>query len=90
MVGTPNGYICLIEADSGEMVLRVGTGAYADLVGLRMLKGEGLSGRVWETGDPLAIPDYSTLGGAGRARSTPTPSGPSSGSPWCRAARSPA
>ena len=41
------------------MVLRVGTGAYADLVGLRMLKGEGLSGRVWETGDPLAIPDYS-------------------------------
>ncbi|HET9556144.1 MAG TPA: GAF domain-containing protein, partial [Actinomycetota bacterium] len=59
VVGTPNGYICLIEADSGEMVLRVGTGAYADFVGLRMLKGEGLSGRVWETGDPLAIPDYS-------------------------------
>ena len=59
VVGTPNGYICLIEADSGEMVLRVGTGAYTDFVGLRMLKGEGLSGRVWETGDPLAIPDYS-------------------------------
>ena len=58
VVGTPNGYICLIEPDSGEMVLRVGTGAYADLVGLRMLKGEGLSGRVWETGSPLAIPDY--------------------------------
>ena len=59
VVGTPNGYICLIEPDSGEMVLRVGTGAYTGLVGLRMLKGEGLSGRVWETGDPLAIPDYS-------------------------------
>jgi PAS domain S-box-containing protein len=59
VVGTPNGYICLIDPDSGEMVLRVGTGAYADLVGLRMLKGEGLSGRVWETGEPLAIPDYS-------------------------------
>ena len=25
VVGTPNGYICLIEPDSGEMVLRVGT-----------------------------------------------------------------
>ena len=59
VVGTPNGYICLIAPDSGEMVLRVGTGAYGDLVGLRMLKGEGLSGRVWETGQPLAIPDYS-------------------------------
>ena len=58
-VGTPNGYICLIEPDSGEMVLRLGTGAYTGLVGLRMLKGEGLSGRVWETGQPLAIPDYS-------------------------------
>src|SRR5918995_1475818 len=58
-VGTPNGYICLIEPDSGEMVLRLGTGAYSGLVGLRMLKGEGLSGRVWETGQPLAISDYS-------------------------------
>jgi PAS domain S-box-containing protein len=57
-VGTPSGYICLIEPDSGEMVLRLGTGAYAGLVGLRMLKGEGLSGRVWERGRPLAIPDY--------------------------------
>jgi PAS domain S-box-containing protein len=59
VVGTPNGYICLIEPETGEMVLRVGTGAYNGLVGLRMLKGEGLSGRVWETGAPLAIPDYS-------------------------------
>jgi PAS domain S-box-containing protein len=59
VVGTPNGYICLIEPDSGEMVLRLGTGAYTDFVGLRMLKGEGLSGRVWETGAPLAIADYS-------------------------------
>jgi PAS domain S-box-containing protein len=58
VVGTPNGYICLIDPESGEMVLRLGTGAYSGLVGLRMHKGEGLSGRVWETGAPLAIPDY--------------------------------
>jgi PAS domain S-box-containing protein len=63
VVGTPNGYICLIDPDSGEMVLRLGTGAYADLVGLRMLKGEGLSGRVWDSGVPLAVPDYSTWEG---------------------------
>jgi PAS domain S-box-containing protein len=59
VVGTPHGYICLIEPGTEEMVLRVGIGAYADLVGLRMQKGEGLSGRVWETGAPLAVPDYS-------------------------------
>ena len=69
-VGTGNGYICLIEPDSGEMVLRLGTGAYTGLVGLRMLKGEGLSGRVWETGDPLAIPDYSQW--EGRVRQVAT------------------
>ncbi len=69
-VGTPNGYICLIEPGSGEMVLRLGTGAYAGLVGLRMLKGEGLSGRVWETGHPLAIPDYSQW--EGRVREVAT------------------
>jgi PAS domain S-box-containing protein len=63
VVGTPNGYICLVDPNTGEMVLRVGTGAYGGLVGLRMLKGEGLSGRVWETGAPLAIPDYSTWEG---------------------------
>jgi PAS domain S-box-containing protein len=63
VVGTRSGYICLIEPATGEMVLRVGTGAYNGLVGLRMLKGEGLSGRVWETGAPLAIPDYSRWDG---------------------------
>ncbi|HWD47876.1 MAG TPA: ATP-binding protein [Actinomycetota bacterium] len=70
VVGTPNGYICLIEPDSGEMVLRLGTGAHADFVGLRMLKGEGLSGRVWETGEPLAIPDYSRWEGRVRQMAT--------------------
>jgi PAS domain S-box-containing protein len=69
-VGAPNGYICLIEPGSGEMVLRLGTGAYAGLVGLRMLKGEGLSGRVWETGHALAIPDYSQW--EGRVREVAT------------------
>jgi PAS domain S-box-containing protein len=63
VVGTRSGYICLIEPATGEMVLRVGTGAYNGLVGLRMLQGEGLSGRVWETGAPLAIPDYSRWDG---------------------------
>ena len=69
-VGTPNGYICMIEPESGEMVLRLGTGAYTGLVGLRMLKGEGLSGRVWETGQPLAIPDYSRWEGRVRQIAT--------------------
>jgi PAS domain S-box-containing protein len=70
VVGTPSGYICLIEPDTGEMVLRVGTGVYIDLVGLRMLKDEGLSGQVWATGAPLAIPDYSSWEGRVRQIAT--------------------
>jgi PAS domain S-box-containing protein len=58
VVGTPHGYLCLLDADEQAMVLRVGTGAYGGLVGVRLHKGEGLSGRVWETGQPLAVPDY--------------------------------
>jgi PAS domain S-box-containing protein len=70
VVGTPSGYICLIEPATGEMVLRLGTGAYTGLVGLRMRKGEGLSGRVWATGEALAIPDYSRWDGRVRQIAT--------------------
>jgi PAS domain S-box-containing protein len=69
VVGTSHGYICLIESDSNEMVLRVGVGAFSDLMGLRMVKGEGLSGEVWERGGPVAVADYDAW--SGRVRSVP-------------------
>jgi len=56
---TPHGYVCLREPDGDEMVLRVGIGAYEGLVGLRIRKGEGLAGRVWDTAAPFAVADYS-------------------------------
>jgi PAS domain S-box-containing protein len=59
VAGAPHGYVCLVEPDERTMVLRVGVGGYAGLVGVRMLRGEGLSGRVWVSGQPLAVPDYS-------------------------------
>ncbi len=58
VVGTSHGYICLIEPESDEMVLRVGVGAFAGYVGLRMVRGEGLSGQVWERAGPVAVADY--------------------------------
>src|SRR6266536_3075075 len=60
VVGTGDGYICLVEPGGGEMVLRVGVGTFADLVGLRMVRGEGLSGQVWQRAAPVAVPDYDT------------------------------
>ncbi len=58
LVGTTNGYIYLTDATQQNMVMRVGIGAYADLVGTSIQPGAGISGRVWQTGEPLVINDY--------------------------------
>ncbi len=69
VVGTSHGYICLLEPETDEMVLRVGVGAFASFMGLRMVRGEGLSGEVWERGGPVAVADYDTW--SGRVESIP-------------------
>ena len=56
LVGTRNTYVYLRENDYLRIV--VGTGAFADDTGLRIGKGEGLAGRVWESAEPLAVDDY--------------------------------
>jgi PAS domain S-box-containing protein len=60
VIGTPRGYVCLAEPDTDHMVVRVAVGASAEHVGQKLRKGEGLSGRVWETGEPLAVADYAS------------------------------
>ena len=64
LLGTGDGYIYVVsghgrEADErGELEVRVGTGVFAEHVGFRMHRGEGLAGRVLETGEPFSIADY--------------------------------
>ena len=41
--------------------MRVGTGLYADYVGHRLARGLGVSGVVWQTGEPLVVNDYDAL-----------------------------
>ncbi len=69
VVGTSHGFICMIDPDSEEMVLRVGVGAFAPFTGLQMIKGEGLSGGVWERGGPVVVADYDSW--SGRVESIP-------------------
>jgi PAS domain S-box-containing protein len=61
LVGTRNTYVYLREDDHLRIVL--GTGAFADNTGVRIGKGEGLAGRVWESAQPLAVDDYMTWEG---------------------------
>ncbi|MGH3037402.1 MAG: PAS domain S-box protein [Gaiellaceae bacterium] len=65
LVGTDATYVYLREGD-GELRVAVGTGAFAGNVGQRLRKGEGLAGRVWESGEPLTVDDYQTWEGRHR------------------------
>ncbi|HYP20916.1 MAG TPA: EAL domain-containing protein [Chloroflexia bacterium] len=63
-MGAPHGCIYVIEPHSDTMSAQIGTGMFASIVGFRLRKGEGLSGRVWETGQPMSVDDYHTWAGA--------------------------
>jgi PAS domain S-box-containing protein len=59
LVGTEHGYIYVAEPDGAAITMRAGTGVFAAEAGGRLAPGEGLAGRVWQTGRPLAVRDYS-------------------------------
>jgi len=68
LVETQDGFVYLLDSDRDVLELRVGVGRYKDLLGFHLKPGEGLSGRVWQSGEPLVIGDYSRWPG----RSTDT------------------
>lgn len=58
LTGVTDGFIYMVEPSGQEMKLSVGVGRISDLAGSRIKPGEGLAGRVWETGQPLLLKDY--------------------------------
>ncbi len=58
LLGTTHGFIFLVVPDHSHMRQIVGSGAFAESVGLTLERGEGVSGHVWQTGQPLIINDY--------------------------------
>jgi PAS domain S-box-containing protein len=69
LTGTENGYIYLLEPDVLEMQMRVGMGFFKHHLGLRVKKGEGMGGKVWESEQPLVVTDYHSWQGRLRDRS---------------------
>jgi len=63
LVGTPHGFIRLVEPGETEMGMKVGVGIYSSLIGHRIKPGEGVAGKVWKTGQPLAVEDFHTWAG---------------------------
>jgi diguanylate cyclase (GGDEF)-like protein len=60
---SPHGYLYLLDPKTQEMETKVRVGLAIQDVGFRQKKGEGVVGRVWETGCPLIVKDYQTWEG---------------------------
>ncbi|UCD78831.1 MAG: PAS domain S-box protein [Desulfobacterales bacterium] len=56
--GTEHGYIYLLEPGEAEIQMRVGMGFFKRQLGLRVKKGQGVGGKVWESEQPLVVTDY--------------------------------
>jgi diguanylate cyclase (GGDEF)-like protein len=70
LLGTPHGFIYLIEPDGQSLVVRHGIGVFTDFLEYRMPVDQGLSGLVYREGRPVAVDDYDAF--TGRAADMPT------------------
>jgi len=58
LLGTPHGFIYLVDSEKQVLECRVGVGIFEKVIGSTLKLGQGLSGRIWETGRSLFIEDY--------------------------------
>ena len=58
LLGTPHGFIYLLEPDGESLVVRHGIGLFTDFLGYRMPVDSGLAGLVYREGRPVAVDDY--------------------------------
>lgn len=58
LVGTPHGYIYLLDDSNQFLEVKVGTGIFSEYLGTRIRRGEGIAGKVWQSGEPLTVDDY--------------------------------
>jgi diguanylate cyclase (GGDEF)-like protein/PAS domain S-box-containing protein len=64
IMGSPHGCIYVVEPNAEMMSMQVGTGMFSSIPKHGLNKGEGLSGRVWETNTPMSVDDYRSWAGA--------------------------
>lgn len=63
LLGTPNGFVYLMDETGTRLERRVGVGVYAESIGQKLDRNEGVAGRVWASGKALVINDYDTWEG---------------------------
>jgi signal transduction histidine kinase len=80
LVSGAYGFVYLVTPEQDVIEARVGTGLFRRRVGVRLKRGEGLSGTIWQTGQPLAVEAYSAWSGR-TAIFDDEPIGPAMGAP---------
>jgi signal transduction histidine kinase/putative methionine-R-sulfoxide reductase with GAF domain len=63
LVSGAYGFVYLVMPEQDVIEARVGTGLFRRRVGVRLKRGEGMSGTIWQTGQPLAVEAYSAWPG---------------------------
>jgi PAS domain S-box-containing protein len=58
LLGTPHGFLYLVDSEKQVLECKVGVGVFSGILGSTLKLGQGLSGKVWQTGQPLLIEDY--------------------------------
>jgi PAS domain S-box-containing protein len=58
LLNSEHGYVYLLDPGGQEIEMKIAIGLHARRVGVRLARGEGLSGKVWELGQPLMVNDY--------------------------------
>jgi diguanylate cyclase (GGDEF)-like protein/PAS domain S-box-containing protein len=71
LVDTPHGYAYLCDEETGELEVRAGVGSFVEWMGYRMRAGQGLAGRIAQSGKPMVVEDYD----AWSSRSSTFPNG---------------
>ncbi|RYD04190.1 hypothetical protein N752_15205 [Desulforamulus aquiferis] len=63
LLGTSSGWIYLERDDKTCMEMKFSTGIFKDFIGISLTKGEGMAGKVWQSGQPLIVNDYENWSG---------------------------
>lgn len=63
LMHAPHGFLYLVRPDGTELEHKIGVGFFRASSGFSLKRGEGISGRIWETGQPLVVANYDTWSG---------------------------
>lgn len=59
----PNGFIQIYDRNHNVLEIKAACGLYAKLKGIKLKPGEGIAGKVWESGEPLFTNNYQSWAG---------------------------